>query len=482
MNHTIFPIKMSGRLIIAGFILALLTFSCQESWQPEVQQDPAIKRILDLGFDESEIEDLGTYYAVGDMLFEKKSPSILSPRSQQYSGVEVFSGLRDHITVTIDPSIPNSGPNNWRPEILLAINDWNSVPDCMIKFALVNDPDADITVRAATVSDNLSITWAAAAVLASGAPGSRIMINFLNYTGNPNSAKKRNIMVHEFGHTIALAHTNLTDEEHIPGTPTTDNNSVMLSYAASIDWAGFSAGDILAVQTLYPEKEDDYLVSEVNGTAFLSIRRGHVLHHDIDMDGNVNLVQEFGPFYAQFDHDEFFTADWSGNGHSTLATRQGTTFQIDMNGDTEFDTSYPIIGPGALDLFFVGDWNGDGKHTVAYKRRNGYSFDDNGDGHIDRKFVLNQIGSQILVGDWNNDGKSTIAIRDNNVFHFDLTGNGVIDNSYSFGYGNSEDQYLAGDWNGDGKTTLAIRRDNAIHIDATGNRYVNYVMYLGFGS
>lgn len=466
--------------------LTVLASSCQEEISSEIvmENDPTLTRLLKMGYERSEIVDKGDYYLVQEDIRFKKEIEITAPRSQSKFSSLVEKGRQDLITVRIDGSIPTSASSNWRNAISEAINEWNTVSDCMLHMQLVpSSQNADITMKSDNGSLSAITAGEADSPSTSGAPGSYVVVN-IDYFSNYQQRKW--IMAHELGHTIGLRHTD-HNIDIIPGTPSLEANSIMNSGGNNIIlWNpngpfNFTYYDRLAVQVLYPELEDEYLVSKSSSGAFLSIRRGNALHHDINMDGNINAVQHFGLGNSE---DEYIAADWSGNGQSTIALRRNNAFHIDKNGDLVVDLVHYFGFGNSEDEYLLADWNGDGKETIAIRRGNAFHIDTTGDGQVN---VVHYFGNgnaedQYLTGDWNGNGKSTLAIRRGNAFHIDTTGDGNVNVIHYFGNGNSEDDYLSGDWNGDGKNTLAIRRDNAFHIDSTGDGYVNFVHVLGYGT
>ena len=104
---------------------------------------------------------------------------------------------------------------------------------------------------------------AAALPPSNGMPGAHVHIN--NNYDNLSLNQKVYIMVHELGHILGLAHTDLITSNpwwYIPGTPDWgsgqyDYNSIMLSggsipaWGSSAPGGSFSAGDFAAIQSMY---------------------------------------------------------------------------------------------------------------------------------------------------------------------------------------------------------------------------------------
>lgn len=144
--------------------------------------------------------------------------------------------------------IDGTVPNDWRTAIVQAIAEWNNVNGTALFLSQVSTSSgADVRVSAILES---GASWVARATLpgSNGAPGSIMEIN--TYYNTLDAGRKLFAMAHEMGHNFGLLHTNLTDGSIIPGTPTTDANSVMNSYVLA--WAGFTYYDQVAVQVLYP--------------------------------------------------------------------------------------------------------------------------------------------------------------------------------------------------------------------------------------
>jgi hypothetical protein len=167
------------------------------------------------------------------------------PQTEQRRHTYIVSNTYNtNVRIYIEPAVPSA----WRTAIQGAVNNWNAVNGTRLGMSIISSPSG---VYTRVFMGFESAGWIARAYLpaSSGRPGVSVEINS-NYNSLPASQKLFAI-THEFGHTIGFHHTNQTSGIHIPGTPTSDPNSVMNSFV--LNWAGFTAGDVLATQILYPQ-------------------------------------------------------------------------------------------------------------------------------------------------------------------------------------------------------------------------------------
>lgn len=175
----------------------------------------------------------------------KKEQQSGVPQTEQRRGTYIVSNAYNtNIKFYIDPAVPA----NWQTAIQGAVNNWNAVNGTRLGMSIVaNQANANTRIFMGFESAN----WIARAYLpgSNSAPGVSVEIN-----SNFNSlaaSQKLFAITHEFGHTIGFHHTNQTSGTLIPGTPTSDPNSVMNSTV--LPWNGFTSGDVLATQILYPQ-------------------------------------------------------------------------------------------------------------------------------------------------------------------------------------------------------------------------------------
>jgi hypothetical protein len=174
----------------------------------------------------------------------KKDGATIPQTEQRRNTYIVSNTYNNNVRIYIEPAVPTA----WRTAIQGAVNNWNAVNGTRLGMSIISSPSG---VYTRVFMGFQAASWIARAYLptSNGRPGVSVEINS-NYNSLPASQKLFAI-THEFGHTIGFHHTNQTSGTHIPGTPTVDANSVMNSFV--LNWAGFTAGDVLATQILYPQ-------------------------------------------------------------------------------------------------------------------------------------------------------------------------------------------------------------------------------------
>ncbi|RPE14036.1 hypothetical protein EGT74_11150 [Chitinophaga lutea] len=252
-----------------------------------------LQKLKSYGIPEARIKDAGQYYAVdGDMYFHKKNADIglmdryfskpktdeatvlgrMGDIAQAHTNNVVSSANVEAVAIHIIRQDQSSAGVDWTwyDAILDAARYWNEVAGTKINIVNYGAFAVDANVSITFMNDAAEplpyyVIAAAEWPTVTGTPGYRIRINreFQPNPSNPGQqvtyASKVYNMVHELGHCLGLRHADWENEgagsigaNHIPGTPWNDFNSVMRSGTANNNWAGFSAGDVTAVQYLYP--------------------------------------------------------------------------------------------------------------------------------------------------------------------------------------------------------------------------------------
>lgn len=222
-----------------------------------------MSKITKLGLNGKTAREIGDFYVVeGDISLRKDcldsyaQPKSLLKQAMVSSLVSIYNV--EKISIYVDPSIPSTGDDNWRNEILSAINEWNKTFSCVRMYVSTN-PNSNIVIS----FDNGKLsnyTLAQASWPLNGKPGSTIILNLDFYDNmKMSSEQKKYNIVHELGHCIGLRHTNWmgleSDGIGIPGTPNNvvnpDPNSVMNGGTALYSWNGFTNYDLIAIEYMY---------------------------------------------------------------------------------------------------------------------------------------------------------------------------------------------------------------------------------------
>lgn len=247
--------------------------------QSKIENDPTLTFLKQAGFSKTDIKEFDEYYLVeGDITFYKNKiyrTSSLNTKQRQYSMV---TNIED-INVYIDPSMSTS----WISASEQALARWNNIENICLHFNIVESTSlADIHISYETnLSPNTLATASWPSPLEENPnqykPGQTIEINpDANYPDHFNQNMKIALIMHEIGHTIGLAHTNDSNFELIPGTPSSDPDSLMNTaqddtLEGSSSLIDFSTDDIIAIKTLFqcsnpnPSPEPDPLSVLIGG-------------------------------------------------------------------------------------------------------------------------------------------------------------------------------------------------------------------------
>jgi len=280
MKGSISKCLFSRRIIIFCVVLIQL-WSCKREEVGETidKQDDALYRALtSAGIPPKSIQDLGAYYLVeDDLLFKKGDTDIEKVKSFFRNGEDATNIIQKKGSSkgqTRTPSIINSlnvdlisytydfNDFGWARAVEKALGHWSNIASTKVNFyptKIGNTTGNQIlfTFDQGVLPDNVI---AAAEFPSNGGVGFRVRINpDFNSGMTVSDAGKVYNMVHEIGHCLGLRHTNWqangeaqSGAIQIPGTPTSDQNSVMNGGTALNLWNGFSTYDIIAAQTLYP--------------------------------------------------------------------------------------------------------------------------------------------------------------------------------------------------------------------------------------
>lgn len=249
-------------------IVVLFAISCQKNELiPDVSKsskqdvEEMVATLKNVGLDEESLSIRNDYFLYeGDIVISFETVRLIqenndsnSSRLKAYRYAAPFFVTQENVRDIRIFIKQDARDNGWSSAIISATYRWNEIDDCCVKMKIVaSEGLADIVISTFNESSG---TIAKAPWPTNGIVGDYVKINtqFNNLTAD----EKLQTIVHELGHTIGFAHAdgstnNTSGTELIPGTSPIDNvNAVM--HAFSHTWFGFSADEILAAQTLFPE-------------------------------------------------------------------------------------------------------------------------------------------------------------------------------------------------------------------------------------
>ena len=342
--------KKSLLFLVASICLAatLLFNSCtkMDVSSKDVILETEFERDLELitlaGFNTDGVIDMGDSYLVeGDIMLEK---DILRSTPQTRQAYNSTYGLALN-SVPYTVYTPSSIPTKLRDAVVLAINEWNSIIGSNVKFRHTTSSSG--TIKISTFTDySGTIAWAY--VAQNDKPGKEVSFN-LNYSHYSTNQMKAVIM-HELGHTVGVKHTDWqnngeTGVKNIPGTPTSDPNSIFNShYDTNI--SNFSVEDINAIRVLFPGLNNCEPASIPKTTIRLSF--GHSSSYSVKMT-NHDLITQYLR-YAICPGDGYEILSSTGRvSNSTTFIYNGNEAKIRFTKKGSVKVEYWIIAKESID-------------------------------------------------------------------------------------------------------------------------------------
>lgn len=231
------------------------------------------EKLLKAGFKSENIKDLGdSYIFEGDMLFKKNNTNMEyfdkyfnfdrngkrpnSNETKQWSTQNVISSdesERIKVNISTEHSVMSQ-----------ALSNWASIPSTTLSFyagkhIFTNDNKIEV------VNESLSGLYALAEFPQNGQVGFRIQIDN-NAFSSLTFAQRVMVLTHEIGHCLGLRHTDNPGSDSfgtalVPGTPTTDSQSIMNTPSPVPAWSQFSNYDQITAQYLYPTNSNSGIIT-----------------------------------------------------------------------------------------------------------------------------------------------------------------------------------------------------------------------------
>lgn len=246
-KNMLFPLAL---LIAISFIACKKTSHTDEAPQPDDNANKVYAYILDLGFPSDQIVSMPDKYIVEeDIVFPKNMivPAEKVRPEQYYTGSLVTQTKATNIRLRVDASM-----TSMLAEIDAAIAQWNSIPNCRIRWSRTTGT-YDVTI----VNSNLGNGVCGQGTFPSGGnAGATIWIN-KNYIAGNSFAQRSRTICHEMGHNVSLRHTNWaargeSSATAVPGVGGTDASSLMNGGQCGSGATVLSTKDKQAAAVLYP--------------------------------------------------------------------------------------------------------------------------------------------------------------------------------------------------------------------------------------
>lgn len=173
--------------------------------------------------------------------------------------IDLFLELEELVDCDDEGEIPQNGfgpcvnrkRNIWEGPFIDALKDWNNFGLCLVFRETGDSSEADIIIKAG----NPPFDFGVAQGPSDNNPGEVIVIKIGNdkLSDLVQTEARKNLLVHEIGHTIGFRHTGTNEGLPIIGAcPPQGSVMTMQSTVSQMASQGITATDIQALRALYP--------------------------------------------------------------------------------------------------------------------------------------------------------------------------------------------------------------------------------------
>jgi hypothetical protein len=335
---------------LASLVMAILIAGCGEQRITGVSSHidaDILAALAARGIDTVNVYDDGEYViAENDMVFRKsdlrrsikskrdiRRPASL-PGPDYHWATDAYVYEQNRLSITVDISQISDVPS-WQDAARRAIVNWSNIPG--VDLVITESGSADIQVVFGDCGNPNAI---ACAELPQGDGNTGTFLRIVRSTtfDNFSVGQKEWVLTHEFGHNVGLHHTDLGSGfpgvHFIPGTPTSEANSVMVSVFPGSAFEDFSAGDIKAARILFPYRPRN-----------LRMTSSPVMGENVTLAWDAVAGASYYEVWYTY-HYWVLTADgwWAWEAYNASYTTTATTFNSDAwyTGDGSCNNTFRV--------------------------------------------------------------------------------------------------------------------------------------------
>ena len=242
------------------FLMTLMLTSCSESTVEQSNMDiqQALTVLKQQGFDTNDYIVIDNKILVeGDLAFDINQLLEKTSREKLRSKTHVTGDIVSRIPIYVDYTNLSSQQAEWVSIINDAISHWNNIPTSKVFFFTVNskpsESEAHLTIKFrhyafSNIGGHVEYNTRFSSNLRK-----ELLISTNNYNLNRPRTEKIQIVVHELGHTIGLAHFDDNNATRIGDTNLHDSGNFSFMRININSFNGFTDDDVKGITTLWPK-------------------------------------------------------------------------------------------------------------------------------------------------------------------------------------------------------------------------------------